>query len=367
VNLAERPALPASYYQLSALRTLLGIGYAVLLWLIPIVTLQSIWRGGGPLWMQAALSLPLVLLAAQGIVLLVFLGHDGSHLNLHRNRYLSTVLSVLLTMPAWPHCEMGFALCHWNHHRYTNTDSDPDCAGYKKHKTFLSRLLVSRLDAMWVYLETTLRMAFGLELDRRKQYRLAVTGMARRALCFFNLFTWTFMLGLLCWTALTDPLRFYILLAVLATAIMILGLNPYIEHAGTGIGHGNDTRSRLGWWWSLLYLGQNHHLAHHLYPSVPFYNLPKVHRFLRDSGYLEAQGCHLSHGLLDTYRHALASSAYPKGAEPDDIFDVVAASREEGRRAGSSRAGAAIPAPGPAQVNDRPLGEQQVQAEPELR
>jgi len=342
--LVERAVLPAAYYQLSFLRTLLAVFYAVLLWLVPIVLLHLIWKGhGGPLWLQAALSVPLVLLSAQGVVLLVFLGHDGTHLSLHRNKQLSTLLAIVLTIPAWPHCEMGFALCHWNHHRYTNTDSDPDCAGYKKHKTFLTRLLVSRPDAMWTYLATTVRMAFGIKMDRRKRYKLAVAGPALRAFCFFNLLTWTFMLGLLCWTALSDPVRFFILTVVLATAIMILGLNPYIEHAGTDIGHGRDTRSRLGWWWSLFYLGQNHHLVHHLYPSVPFYNLPKVHRFLRSSGYLDAEGCHLSHGLLQTYRHALASSLYPEGEENDDAFDVVASSLEEGRRNRSRETAAGRP------------------------
>jgi fatty acid desaturase len=35
----------------------------------------------------------------------------------------------------------------------------------------------------------------------------------------------------------------------------------------------------LGW---LLYLNMNYHIEHHLFPQVPFYNLPKLHKLIKD-------------------------------------------------------------------------------------
>ncbi len=144
---------------------------------------------------------------------------------------------------------------------------------------------------------------------------------------------WLGWLGFIVFAAFTNPVLFWLMVAVLAMVTMILGLNPYIEHAGTEFGVGRDARSRTGWLWTALYLGQNNHLEHHLYPSVPFYNLGKVHRFLRESGFHERRDSSVSHGLADTYRHALPQSRYPEGDRPDDTFDVVAASSAERRQA----------------------------------
>jgi len=316
------PKLPKELYRISPVKTILGIAYAFGLWCIPVIAMNQLWRLE-PNWTVMIVSIPLIILAAQGLVLLVFMGHDGTHTNLVRNRFWSTLLGVIITIPAWPHCEMGFALCHWNHHRYTNTDSDPDCVGYKPYKNLFSRMFLSRISAFTEYFLTTVQMVFGSQTDRRKQYSMGVQGKQRRFIAALNLCTWTSMLGLIAWTGFTNPILFAILMSVLFVAIIILGINPYIEHAGTDIGHGKDTRSRMGWWWSVFYLGNNYHLSHHLYPSIPFYNLPKVHAFLEETGFLKQHQSHVSHGFLGTCAYAFGHHQYPEGDAEDDPFDVV--------------------------------------------
>jgi fatty acid desaturase len=34
------------------------------------------------------------------------------------------------------------------------------------------------------------------------------------------------------------------------------------------------------WFWDAAYLFSNYHLEHHYFPSVPFYNLPRLQRLL---------------------------------------------------------------------------------------
>jgi fatty acid desaturase len=34
----------------------------------------------------------------------------------------------------------------------------------------------------------------------------------------------------------------------------------------------------FGW---LLYMNMNYHIEHHIYPTVPFYNLPKLHKLIK--------------------------------------------------------------------------------------
>jgi len=35
----------------------------------------------------------------------------------------------------------------------------------------------------------------------------------------------------------------------------------------------------LGW---LLYMNMNYHIEHHIFPTVPFYNLPKLHHQIKN-------------------------------------------------------------------------------------
>ena len=60
--------------------------------------------------------------------------------------------------------EIGWAASHWNHHRYTNQASDPDCQLYSRYQSFWSRLLFARLASNRVNLANTLRMLLGKPL-----------------------------------------------------------------------------------------------------------------------------------------------------------------------------------------------------------
>jgi fatty acid desaturase len=54
-------------------------------------------------------------------------------------------------------------------------------------------------------------------------------------------------------------------------------------------------------------LNVNYHIVHHLFPSVPLHNLPKVHnRLLQHPSYCEEVGHYLSYlGLTDSLRAEL--------------------------------------------------------------
>lgn len=48
---------------------------------------------------------------------------------------------------------------------------------------------------------------------------------------------------------------------------------------------------------NILILGQNYHLIHHLWPSIPWYNYQRAYRATRPL--LDSKGCHQSLGLLE--------------------------------------------------------------------
>jgi fatty acid desaturase len=41
-----------------------------------------------------------------------------------------------------------------------------------------------------------------------------------------------------------------------------------------------STLVKGSWFWNTVYLFSNYHLEHHYFPSVPFYNLPRLQRLL---------------------------------------------------------------------------------------
>ncbi len=66
-----------------------------------------------------------------------------------------------------------------------------------------------------------------------------------------------------------------------------------------------NTRTTLASWWERLLLAPNRvnfHLEHHLLMTVPFYNLPRMHRLLRERGALE--GALVEQGYLSLLRRA---------------------------------------------------------------
>ena len=73
-----------------------------------------------------------------------------------------------------------------------------------------------------------------------------------------------------------------------------------------------NARSRVSFWVTLLQGGSNFHLEHHLYPNIPCWHLPRVHRQLLSTGWYDDKTDLLDTGFFKSYRYAL--SAYEYGA-----------------------------------------------------
>lgn len=68
-----------------------------------------------------------------------------------------------------------------------------------------------------------------------------------------------------------------------------------------------NTRTTLTRWWERLLIAPNHvnyHLEHHLLMTVPLWNLPRMHRLLRERGVLE--GALVTRGYPDILRQAMS-------------------------------------------------------------
>jgi beta-carotene hydroxylase len=110
-----------------------------------------------------------------------------------------------------------------------------------------------------------------------------------------------------------------------AFAYYFSGLRAYVEHAGTTVGPFHDTRSYTHWVYTLLFIGNNFHMEHHLYPGVPCYHLGALHRFLRQQGALAQAGANVEDTFWGIYRYMTARYQYPAptpvGAGDDNPFE----------------------------------------------
>ena len=318
-QVSEPPPLPRSMYHPATLGGAAFVLYALALYLVPCWAAVAIAQADlpGP-WPWRLLALvPLWLIGQQGLHLLGWVGHEGFHLALHRNKYVSGVMGVLASSLVLSFAQVGVAVTHWVHHRYTNQAADPDTRIFGRHQTLLRRLLFGRLAANRVFMANLLRVACNRPLG------VANLGPFRpvhlRALAWLNIAALLVFTAGYVALAVCSPLAALVGVVIPhVLGILLSGPRPYLEHAATGQGVFHDARTYCSPVMTVLFAGNNFHLEHHLYPSVPCYRLPAVHRRLRAAGYYDRAGVAIEPRFWGALAHARARSRYPTGSQDGD-------------------------------------------------
>ncbi len=306
----SKPRLPRELMRVSALGSSCFIAYALTLYIAPSAVAWVLWNTEAPAPLRIAGVLVLVMLSGQGLHLLGWVGHEGFHFNLSRNKTLSALLGVFFSSMIVSFFTVGANVSHWDHHRYTNQKGDPDCDIFAPHKTFLSRLFVARLKLNRTHLLNTLKLAVGSALPwKHPPFEMGRMG-------------WYARLNLACsfgWLALYIAIGHENLaLALVCIAsphvatFVFTGLRSYVEHAGTRVGTYVDSRTRSSVVSSILYFFNNYHLEHHLYPGIPCYRLPAVHAHLRSLGVFDGvEGVAVDPALTAEMRYSSSAYVYP--------------------------------------------------------
>jgi fatty acid desaturase len=240
----------------------------------------AIWSGSWPVYLVA-----IAVIATRQHALAVLM-HDGAHYLLHRDRNVNNIVSNLfLSFPLLVSTDR-YRRHHLLHHRYLNSDRDPDrddgiAPGRRRTLLLLLAADVVGLTAI----RTLTTMSYFSVLDAVfKPYgstnglpplegRLAMAFFATVAVCVFAFgFYWHV---LILW-----------IVPMMSVLPPILRLRALAEHgACTGTNQLNSARTvDAGIVERMLFApcNVNYHLEHHLYPSVPFYRLPSLSRRLRE-------------------------------------------------------------------------------------
>lgn len=243
-------------------------------------------------------SLPLIFLGSCALHNIGLLGHEGTHFTLAKKHYDSALIGTLFSAMVPFHFNTGFAVTHALHHWHTNTEKDPDLEVFLPFKNFWSRFFLARSKASRVYLKDTILLAMG-KLPHPNQVGLKDKELFK--LAKINLFFSSLFLVIYGTLIFQYPTTFGLaFLLIYFTAVFLSGIRPYMEHVGTNSGDFSNSRTFSSPLLDYVYGTINYHLAHHMHPMVPAYNLPKLHQWMLKEGHIDPSKAVKSSSLKET-------------------------------------------------------------------
>lgn len=195
--------------------------------------------------------------------------HDASHHAISRKSWLNELIGWLSLMFFGP-CSLSFRAfryLHIQHHRFTNDKNmDPDF-WVSRGPFWLRPIMLATVDVNYLF------YYFSKLNTRPKNEKLsiipyAIFMLAIVVLCITSGYGW-------------DMLFYWIIPSRIAIMLLSLGFD-YLPHFPHKISEAQDPyqattmREGMYFFWSPILFYQNYHLAHHLYPTAPFYAYKKV-------------------------------------------------------------------------------------------
>ena len=243
---------------------------------------------------------------------LAILMHDATHYRFLKNRKWNDLLTNLLTMyPLFTSIEK-YRQNHMRHHRHLNTEHDPDWVSKlgkrefrfpKTKREFLQTvfsyfiLYQGLRDAMWFLKRFGSPEASSNGKPENQKARLVFYALLFTALTVGGFW------------------KYYVLFWIvpyLSTFFMFQYIRSVAEHFGE-LAYDHlltSTRSVKATLLERFFIAPHnvgYHLEHHLYPGVPFYNLPQLHEVLmEDSGYNDK--AHITQGYVSGLLNELGAA-----------------------------------------------------------
>lgn len=209
--------------------------------------------------------------------------HEFAHYRFIAGKNASDWIGDLLL--AWP---LGATIDsyrhnHAAHHRYTNTEQDPDWTIKlgRKHFTFPQK---------WSYALSNL-MGYVLAVNSIRDIRTALTLLSKdqdkvpRAYKAARLSFYIAAIAPITLLGVWKGFALYWVVPFFTAFPLLMYIRSVSEHFGSmDYDHQlGGTRTVYPYLWERAFMAPHnvhYHLDHHLYPSVPFYNLPGLHALL---------------------------------------------------------------------------------------
>jgi fatty acid desaturase len=216
--------------------------------------------------------------------------HDAAHRVLLRNReWNDWVGNWLCAYPVYLDVH-PYRNYHLRHHAKTWTEEDPDLTlanVFPVTRASLGRKVWRDLTGQtgWKRLRYTLKGDLGMTPGKGQR-----TGRKGMRTLYGTLVTNAVLLAIL--TLAGHPALYLLWVAAwFTTYSLVTRIRSIAEHAmiSDPADELQNTRTTVARWWERLLIAPNqvnYHLEHHLLMTVPHYNLPRMHRMLRERGAL---------------------------------------------------------------------------------
>ncbi len=218
--------------------------------------------------------------------------HEATHYRLHPNRKVNDFMGNVFC--AWPILTTlaSYRKNHLAHHRHMNTSEDPDWFSkidvqYFQFPMARKDIVIAYLKALTgvmfftFYLKRTLDISNNQKADTGKNSHKWIRFACYILILAGSYFSGYFSLIILLW-----------LIPIMTSLVFFAHIRSVAEHFALPLEHKlNSTRTVKASWWEKVFCAPynvQYHLEHHLYPSIPWYNLADCHQELcLNSDYLE--------------------------------------------------------------------------------
>jgi fatty acid desaturase len=206
------------------------------------------------------------------VVGLPVLMHESCHSILHKNLRLNRLLGFISGIPGLVSVS-AYRSIHLIHHGHTRTPEDPDDIVHTSPRSFPAVLVYYLVLFIGIYIYIPTVAITG--------YKKANSEYKRKILVEYALMfaIYTIVLAVVPFEAV---LKFWIIPLLIAGQLS--NVRGLAEHGLMSTGNEFiDTRTVISNpFVSLMMCNLNYHLEHHLFPGIPWYNLPKIHELLKE-------------------------------------------------------------------------------------
>lgn len=280
-------------FKTNAYRHALGILFD---WIVIVVVIYICLQYFNP-----ATYLLAVLIIGARMHALAILMHDATHYRFLKNRKWNDLITNIVTMyPLFTSIEV-YRQNHLRHHRHLNTDHDPDWVAKigVKEFTFPKR----KEEFLWT-LFTYMILYRGIKDAIWFLQRFQSPSMKKKdkATDWYKIIYYLMLFSILTIMGWWQYFLLFWFIPYLSTFFMFQYIRSVAEHFGE-LAYDHDltsSRTVKANYLERFFLSPHnvgYHLEHHLYPGVPFYHLPKLHKLLMDQKEY-SQKAHITRGYV---------------------------------------------------------------------